>query len=79
MMSKVRRGWAVGRDAPADGEVHLDDFVVLGEGELAIFGLEGVDMDGSIGGLRGDVFIEGIPSHALDVVIMLCNLADRLT
>ena len=35
-------------------------------------------MHGSIGGLSSDVFVERVPSHALDIMLMLSNLSDEL-
>nr|POE77785.1 hypothetical protein CFP56_09428 [Quercus suber] len=75
VVAQVGRGGAVGRDASA-GEVHAGDLVVLGEGELAILGLERVDVHGAVGGLGGDVLVQGIPGDALDVVVVLGDLAD---
>lgn len=48
------------------------------EGELAILGLQAVNVNRAIGRLSRDEFIERIPSHALDVVRVLCDLADHL-
>ena len=36
-------------------------------------------MDGPIRGLGGYVFIQRIPSYALDVVVVLCNLPNHLS
>lgn len=46
--------------------------------ELAILGLQTVDMNRSVGRLRCDEFIEGIPRDTLDVVRVLGNLPDHL-
>lgn len=51
--------------------------VVLTEGILAVFGLERVYVDGPIGRLRSDVFVEGVPGNALDVVAVLCYLSNE--
>ena len=34
-------------------------------------------MDGSIGGLGRDIFVQGIPGDALDVVAVLGNLSNE--
>lgn len=44
---------------------------------LPIFGLEGVNMDGSIGRLGSNVFVERIPRHTLDVMAVLSNLPNK--
>lgn len=31
-------------------------------------------MDRTVGGLGGYVFVKGIPCHALNIVVVLCNL-----
>lgn len=41
---------------------------------VAILGLEGVYMYGAVRGLRSNIFVERIPSNALDVVVVLSNL-----
>jgi hypothetical protein len=51
--------------------------IILREGVLAILCFERVDVNGSIGGLGRDVFIEGIPSYTLDVVAMLGDLSNK--
>lgn len=55
----------------------LGSLVVRTERVMAIFRLEGVDMDGSIGGLGRDVFVQGIPSDALDVMAVLGDLSNE--
>lgn len=49
---------------------------MLSQGKLAVLRLEGVDVDRAVRGLGNDVFIEGIPSHALDVVVMFGDLSN---
>lgn len=57
---------------------HSGDFVgVVAQGVVAILGLQGVDVYGAVRGLGGDELVERIPCHALDVVVMLCDLADQ--
>lgn len=63
---------------PPAGKIHFHDFVMRVERALAVFGLEGVYMDRSVGRLRGYVFIQRVPGDALDKVIMLCYLANDL-
>jgi hypothetical protein len=48
--------------------------VVRREGILPVLGLERVDVDGSVGRLCGDVFVERVPGDALDIVTMLGDL-----
>jgi hypothetical protein len=72
--AKIRRSWAIGGYSPG-WEVHFGDFAVLGERKLAIFIFQVVDVDGAIRRLCSNIFVEGIPGHALDVVVMLGNLA----
>lgn len=54
-------------------------FVIMTEGILPVLCLEGVYVDRSIGGLRSNVFIQGIPGHPLDIVTVLSNLSDKRT
>lgn len=55
---------------------HSRDLVgVIAECVVTIFGLEGVDVHRTVGGLRGDVLVQRIPCHTLDVVIVLSDLA----
>lgn len=42
---------------------------------MAVFGLEGVYVYRAIRRLGGDVLVQRIPSNALDIVIVLCNLS----
>lgn len=51
---------------------------MLVEGELAILGLQVVNVNGTIRGLGGYKLVERIPSNPLNVVVVLCNLADHL-
>jgi hypothetical protein len=48
---------------------------VLCQRELTVLVLQGVDVHGSIGRLGCDVFVHGIPCHALNVVVVLGDLA----
>lgn len=52
-------------------------FIILCEGVLVIFCFERVDVNGLIGGLGCDVFIEGILSYILDVVVMFGDLLNK--
>lgn len=55
---------------------HSGDLVgVVAQSVVAILRLEGVYMYGAVRGLRSNVFVERIPSNALDVVVVLSNLA----
>lgn len=76
--TKVGRSWAVGR-YPASRNIHFGDFVVLSQGELAVFVFECVDVDGSVGGLCCNILVEWVPSNSLDVVIVLSDLAYNRT
>jgi hypothetical protein len=49
--------------------------VASAEGILAVLGLEGVDMDGAIGGLCGNELIQRVPGDALNVMAVLGNLS----
>jgi len=49
--------------------------VASAEGVLAVLGLEGVDMDGSIGGLCGDELVQRVPSDTLNVMAVFGNLS----
>ncbi len=51
---------------------------MLTKSELAIFGLQAVDMARSIRRLSGNIFIEGIPGYPLNVVVVLRYLTDDL-
>lgn len=73
--AKVWRSRAARGDS-ASGQIHLGHFVQ--EGELAILRLEGIDVDRSVGGLRSHILIQRIPRHALDIVVVFCDLPDRL-
>ena len=64
---------AVGRDA-AGGQVHLGDLAVLGQREVAVLVLQGVDVDGAVRRLGCNVLVHGVPGNALDVVVVLGNL-----
>lgn len=55
----------------------LGRFFIRAQRVLAIFCLEGVDVDGSVRGLGRDVFVQGIPSDTLDVMAMLGNLSNE--
>lgn len=44
---------------------------------MAVFGLEGIYVDGTVGGLGGYELVERVPGDALDVVIVFCDLADQ--
>lgn len=50
---------------------------MLGEAELAILGLQGIDVDRSVRALRSDIFVEGVPSDTLNVGAVLCYLTDH--
>lgn len=76
--AEILWGWTTGRDS-SSREVHLGDFVVLGQCGLPILGLEGVYMNRAIGRLCSNEFVKRVPSNALHVMIMLSNLADHLT
>ena len=67
------------RRYPSTGQVHLADFVELCQGGLAILVGQTIDVDGSIGRLSGHKFIEGVPCHALDIVVVLGDLAYQRT
>lgn len=41
---------------------------------MAVLGPQRVDVDGTVGRLCGYVFVQRIPGHALDVVIVLGDL-----
>ena len=43
------------------------------------FVVQRVDVDGSIRRLRCNIFVEWIPRHALNVVVVFCDLSDSLT
>ena len=81
-MTELGRSRAARRDPPG-WEVCLDvarqprGLVVRAERVLAVFGLERVDVDGSVGGLGRNVFVQGIPGDALDVVAMFGDLPDE--
>lgn len=49
------------------------------QGVLAVFRLQGVDVNGSVGRLGCNVLVERIPRDALDVVAMLCDLTNEGT
>lgn len=51
---------------------------MISQGELSILGFERVDVNGSIGGLCSDEFVQRIPRDALDVVVVLGDLSDGL-
>ena len=44
---------------------------------LAVFGLERVYMHRSVRRLRRNELVQRVPGHTLDVVTMLCNLANE--
>lgn len=46
---------------------------------MTILGFESIDVNGAIRGLSCNVLIEGIPCHALNVVVMLRNLTYKLS
>lgn len=46
--------------------------------KLTVFRLETVYMARSIGRLRGNIFVEWVPSHSLHVMIVLCYLPYHL-
>ena len=48
---------------------------MLRQRELAILVLECIDVDGSVRRLRRNVFVHGIPSYTLNVVVVLGNLS----
>ena len=74
-MTEIWRSRTVGGDSAA-GQVHLGHAAVAGERELAVIGAKFVDVNGSIGGLCRNKFIEGVPCDALDIVTMLGDLAN---
>lgn len=41
---------------------------------LAVFGFKRIDMNRPVRRLRGDILIQGVPSHSLDIVTVLSNL-----
>lgn len=51
---------------------------MLIESKLAIFGLEVVDVNGTIGRLGRDELVQGIPRYTLNVVVVLRNLSNHL-
>lgn len=51
--------------------------VILTEGILSVFCFEGVYMDGSIGGLSGDILVQRIPGDALYVVAVFGYLSNE--
>jgi hypothetical protein len=57
-----RRLWDTG------GEIHLEKLAVGGQRKLSVFGLETVNVHGTIGRLGGDEFIQRIPGNALNIV-----------
>lgn len=47
---------------------------IVAECVVAVLGLEGVDVHRTVGGLCGNILVEGIPCHALDVVVVFGDL-----
>ncbi len=53
--------------------------MVVGPSNLTIFlVLECVDMDGLVGGLGGNEFVDGIPRDTLDEIAVLSDIADLI-
>lgn len=50
-------------------------FIVIVQSILAVLCLERVNMYRSVRGLSSDVFVEGIPGHALDIMTVLGYLS----
>lgn len=59
-------------------QIHLKDLAMRRQGELAILGLQAINVNRSIGRLSSDKLIERIPRYALDVVRVLCDLPYHL-
>ena len=51
---------------------------MLSQRKLAILGSEVVNVDRSVRRLGGDIFVQRIPGHALNIMIVFCNLTNHL-
>jgi hypothetical protein len=75
------RGCGTARRDSSSREIGFDvacqpwQFIVLAQGILPVFCLERVYVDGSIGRLGRNIFVQRIPSDALHVVTMFGNLS----
>lgn len=47
--------------------------------EVALFSGYAIDVHRTIAALGSDVFVEGVPSNTLDVVVVLSNLVNAFT
>lgn len=45
----------------------------------SLFGRDSINMHGAVAALRGNVFIQGVPSNALHIVTVFCNLVNTFT